>query len=374
MAHPQHANPIILDSAGRATVYLGTLGYKFQLFDSASVLVFTQDNVISNYTTIDGADTLSNKTLDDTTTITIKDSLFVVEAAGATTAKFRFGAGLITPGNTRVILVPDSGFTLAGIDLQNVFTKRQEWGQGANVASAGDLTLGLDGNVFRFTGSTTINAITTANWTKGSIIILLLQGALTLKHNTAGSGGTARLSLQNGLDFNAGAGDAIALYMETDSGVTYFREIARSIAGTGIFYTTKVVLTNAQVLALPTTAVQVIAAPGSAGKHIQLVTASVLMDLTAAVYTNVDAGAVLGLITAAGEGISQRATKGLFNASAAKRLVLLEGGSLNLDSTLYSNHDNQAIKVSVSNGAAGNFTGGDAANTMTLFLTYQVVS
>lgn len=40
-----HANPIILDSAGRATIYLAQANYRFVLTDSADVQQWTQDNV-----------------------------------------------------------------------------------------------------------------------------------------------------------------------------------------------------------------------------------------------------------------------------------------------------------------------------------------
>lgn len=40
-----NANPIVLDSAGRATIYLAATSYKFILRTSAGVLVKTQDNI-----------------------------------------------------------------------------------------------------------------------------------------------------------------------------------------------------------------------------------------------------------------------------------------------------------------------------------------
>lgn len=42
-----NANPIVLDAAGRATVYLAATSYKFTLRTSAGVLVYTQDNISS---------------------------------------------------------------------------------------------------------------------------------------------------------------------------------------------------------------------------------------------------------------------------------------------------------------------------------------
>ena len=40
-----NSNPIILDSRGEANVWLGAASYKFTLYDSANVLIWTVDNI-----------------------------------------------------------------------------------------------------------------------------------------------------------------------------------------------------------------------------------------------------------------------------------------------------------------------------------------
>jgi hypothetical protein len=40
-----NTNPVILDSAGRASVWLSSSPYKFVLYDSTNVLVYTTDNI-----------------------------------------------------------------------------------------------------------------------------------------------------------------------------------------------------------------------------------------------------------------------------------------------------------------------------------------
>jgi len=40
-----NTNPIILDSRGEANVWLGAASYKFTLYDSANVLIWTVDNI-----------------------------------------------------------------------------------------------------------------------------------------------------------------------------------------------------------------------------------------------------------------------------------------------------------------------------------------
>ncbi|TWI80520.1 hypothetical protein IQ13_3198 [Lacibacter cauensis] len=97
--------------------------------------------------------------------------------------------------------------------------------QGTDVASANDLTLPNDGNDFRVTGTTQINAITTINWQNGSEITLLFTGSLTVKNNTAGGAGTAVIKLEGGVDFAATADDILKLKLV--SGVWY--QVGKSI-------------------------------------------------------------------------------------------------------------------------------------------------
>lgn len=68
----------------------------------------------------------------------------------------------------------------AALTVANVFTKTQSWKYGADVASAGALTLG-DGNIFNITGTTTITSIGTKG--AGTVVILRFAGALTFTHH-----------------------------------------------------------------------------------------------------------------------------------------------------------------------------------------------
>lgn len=106
-----------------------------------------------------------------------------------------------------------------------IFTGRNQLSLGANVASAGDLTLGAGGNLFHITGTTTINAITVSNWRPGSEITLIFDASLTFKNNTAGGAGTAKMLLAGGVDFSATANDVVKLIYD---GVTWF-EVSRSV-------------------------------------------------------------------------------------------------------------------------------------------------
>jgi hypothetical protein len=106
---------------------------------------------------------------------------------------------------------------------------RFEEAKGVSVVAAGDLGLGLDGNLFTITGATQINAITTANWQAGSTIGLIFTGAPLVKHNTAGGAGTATMLLAGAADFQAAAGDNIEFRYDG----TNWHEIGRTLATSG---------------------------------------------------------------------------------------------------------------------------------------------
>lgn len=121
--------------------------------------------------------------------------------------------------------------TLVGTVTLNSLSifNRVNQAQGADVASAGDLTLGVDGNTFEITGTTTINAITVANWTLGSMVTLMFSSSVTVKHNTAGGGGTSVMLLSGAADFAATGGDTLTLRYCEIGGVNAWRECGRAV-------------------------------------------------------------------------------------------------------------------------------------------------
>lgn len=120
--------------------------------------------------------------------------------------------------------------TITGAGFYSAFSGgRLEAGQGAAVTAANDLTLGADGNTFSITGATTINAITTANWQAGSVVNLIFASTPTVKNNTSGGAGTAKILLASSADFVAAANDVLTLLYDG----TVWHETARKIAAAG---------------------------------------------------------------------------------------------------------------------------------------------
>jgi len=82
-------------------------------------------------------------------------------------------------------------------------------GKGADIASAGTMTLGQDGDYFDVTGSTTINGINA--WRNGHMFTLHFDSALTLKHDVT------NFSLVGDADVDVEAKDEV-IFVERSSG------------------------------------------------------------------------------------------------------------------------------------------------------------
>ena len=70
------------------------------------------------------AQTLSNKTLDNTNSATLSDSNLTIQDNGDATKQMRFEASGISSGQTRVFTVPDSNTTLVGSDATQTLTNK----------------------------------------------------------------------------------------------------------------------------------------------------------------------------------------------------------------------------------------------------------
>jgi len=101
---------------------------------------------------------------------------------------------------------------------------RLDLSRGASVASASNITLGTDGNIFAITGTTTINHITLANWNAGPVF-LHFNTSLTVTHN-GGSvpAGSAAIFLAGGANFSATVNDTLGLIYDG----TVWREFCRT--------------------------------------------------------------------------------------------------------------------------------------------------
>jgi len=109
---------------------------------------------------------------------------------------------------------------------ETFFHKRSHGSKGADISSAGTITL-TEGNYFDITGTTAIDHVTTTTWKEGTKVTLQFDSAITINHNTATPpANTEALFLNGSVNFSATAGSTLSIVY--DGG--YWREISRMTA------------------------------------------------------------------------------------------------------------------------------------------------
>lgn len=135
------------------------------------------------------------------------------------------------------------------------------------------------------------------------------------------------------------------------------------------------ILDNDQIKVLPTIPVEVVPSPGD-GKRNSILFILLILDASAGAYTNVDAGGIVsvpyidaGAPFAAG---SEAHSANIFTDNDVNRPLLQLGAFFETPGYEYAYTANKALGVKVSNGVAGNFTGGNAANTLKIITYYTI--
>lgn len=133
--------------------------------------------------TLAGSESFTNKTLDNTNTVTLKDTLFTLQDDGDTTKQARFQLSGITTATTRTYTVPNATTTLAALDVAQTFTTNQTITGSADAKQlfiTGNATqTGNDILVVNKSDATTLFAVKNVNGTQ-------IKGTTT--NDAAGSG------------------------------------------------------------------------------------------------------------------------------------------------------------------------------------------
>jgi len=164
-----------------------------------------------------------------------------------------------------------------------------------------------------------------------------------------------------------------------------------------VMTTAIVPLTNAQIIALPTTPVTVVAAPAS-GLRVKFLSATVVIDTTAGAYTNINTTlATIQIQTASANWLSRGLINDSTTSPALTQVSSFLGSTANLlidlgsytgiqsttpkgwvipwgADTVSGNYDAQAIQIAMDNNGSGVLTGGNAANTGTVTIYYALES
>ncbi len=192
-----------------------------------------------------------------------------------------------------------------------------------------------------------------------------------------------------------GAGQPIYNWYATDTGLFWVYDTGWhqvSSAGGAPILRASASFTDAQIKALPTTALSIVSAPG-AGFMIVPIQYLILVNATAGAYANIHASST-GLIQTTSTHVlmsgyiandasttpAQSMMTALFGAAGKRNLTLIpdfspvtpaDGWSIFGDVQVTSDIDNRDLELTVSN-TGGDFTGGNAANTLKVITYYTV--
>lgn len=99
---------------------------QFQLsgLTTATTRTFTLPDVNTTLVGTSGAQTLSNKTLDNTTVLTIQDSNLTMQDNGDNTKQLQFQLSGLTTATTRTLTAPDANTVIVGTDALQVITNK----------------------------------------------------------------------------------------------------------------------------------------------------------------------------------------------------------------------------------------------------------
>lgn len=126
--------------------------------------------------TLTGTQTLQNKTLDNTNTITVKDTLLTIQDDGDATKQAKFQASGIATATTRTYTLPDANTTLVGTDNTATLTNKTISGASNTITNV-SLTTGVTGTLPIANGGTGQTSQTNAfdalapTTTKGDLIV-----------------------------------------------------------------------------------------------------------------------------------------------------------------------------------------------------------
>lgn len=158
--------------------------------------------------------------------------------------------------------------------------------------------------------------------------------------------------------------------------------------GSSYLVKAEVTLTDAQIKALPTTPIQVADAPG-ADKFISLIHAVIILDNVNGGYGNIAGGTSTLVSFGVGELVALQTASSLYVESdmgdfefpSSSPFPIMFSAPANIGTGLFAaagpadsnSVNNKPLYILGANGVNGNFTGGNAANTLKVTVYYVIV-
>ena len=159
-------------------------------------------------------------------------------------------------------------------------------------------------------------------------------------------------------------------------------DVMAALAARGGLSSAALTLTNAQILALPTTAREIVAAPGEGKLHV-CVSAVMVLDATNGAYSDFD---LFSLFVNYGTTWKQASiaydefSNGAFADNSAVHLLGMftgAGAGGTPAASWFADHAeavNKPLTVFATNGSAGDLDGGGTGNTLAVYLNYLTIT
>lgn len=227
----QMANKVIGDYTAAITIDGATHFLLIQPGNSSTAYKKISRNVLLGVTgqpaDISTTQSFTNKTLDNTNAVTLKDTLFILQDDSDTTKQAKFQLSGITTATTRTYTLPNASSTLVDIATTQTLTNKTLTNPVINGGSVSGSTVSVDAvNEFTSSNGVTIsglnvktgklntnNSVVTANITDAAVTPAKLQAG-------TGSGWTWASWTPSWTNVTVGNGTVVAKYVQTGKMVT----------------------------------------------------------------------------------------------------------------------------------------------------------
>lgn len=157
-------------------------------------------NIASQPVGLTDSQALTNKTLGNTNTVTVKDTLFTLQDDGDTTKQAKFQLSGITTGNTRTLTVPDASDTIVGLAATQTLTNKTLTSPTINSPTITNATISADTLTgFTVSNNGTVYGISVTGGTIGSAALAANAVTTSAIANTAVTPSKLGLSPQTAL-------------------------------------------------------------------------------------------------------------------------------------------------------------------------------